>query len=758
MKKLLAIFLLPLGAFALTPIADTIYTASGVPAAAGSYLVIEWPRFTSGGNHAIPPNVQKVSLANGTFSVALESTATAQFPFHYTVEYHLMSGGQELRPYTETWDVADTATPQRIVNVVVISPAPLPPPAAKGDLAASDGVNTVWLPAPPTAGYLLETDPTQPTGLSYSSINSLGSNFDPAGAAATAQSNAKTYTDSSIAGLSSIYDQAGAAAAVQASFQTSLANAIGALNLGTASTHPASDFDAAGAASAAQTAAKAYTDSVVGSSGVTSSYVNNAITSAIAGLHLLSASQHAASDFDPAGTATSAVNAIATASATASGLLSKTDWATFNGKQNAIPANTYDAYGAAASSQANAISSAQTNANTAIAALNLKSASQHTATDFDAAGAATTAVAGIPTSGSAQTHPALITAADWATFNGKQAALGFTPENSAKKGAASGYAPLDASSNVPAANLGNLGTAAFQATSAFDTASAASSAVAAIPTSGSLQTRPALITPTDWAAFNNKQAALGFAPLNAANSLSDLASVSQARTNLGLGSAATQATSAFDPAGAATAAAPAFKGPYIVQGLNTFIASSGKQTASTLPSGLSLAVLNGSTPISPTTVTAGTNGNLLLGDPNGAGPFYYGASATSSIEMEFTANGTAVSGGAAGLYVWDSAHNLLYLWAFYTNGGTQNSVQTGSYTGSAAPTGIAGTKSFTSTPQAVLGFKIQVINGQFHYLFSIDGGNNFTDFFTTAQTSVSLANAGIYFTKAYINVLNLVIQ
>ena len=42
----------------------------------------------------------------------------------------------------------------------------------------------------------------------------------------------------------------------------------------------------------------------------------------------------------------------------------------------------------------------------------------------------------------------LLSSTDWNTFNNKQNALGFTPENTANKGAASGYASLNASSKV----------------------------------------------------------------------------------------------------------------------------------------------------------------------------------------------------------------------------------------------------------------------------------------------------------------------
>lgn len=51
------------------------------------------------------------------------------------------------------------------------------------------------------------------------------------------------------------------------------------------------------------------------------------------------------------------------------------------------------------------------------------------------------------------THDGYLTQGDWSAFNGKQAALGFTPEDTAHKDAASGYAGLDASSLLKAAEF-----------------------------------------------------------------------------------------------------------------------------------------------------------------------------------------------------------------------------------------------------------------------------------------------------------------
>src|SRR6185437_7161689 len=122
----------------------------------------------------------------------------------------------------------------------------------------------------------------------------------------------------------------------------------------------------------------------------------------------------------------------------------------------------------------------------------------------------------------------------------------------------------------------------------------------------------------------------GFTPLNPANNLSDITSGSQARTNLGLGSAAIQSASAFDPAGAASAVAVTPAPPYMQIGTNLYLPADHMSLATKPPtSGLSFLPFTPSSPnLAP---TYGPNGDLMISDTN-AGPFYYGKSPTSSIE------------------------------------------------------------------------------------------------------------------------------
>jgi lysophospholipase L1-like esterase len=145
------------------------------------------------------------------------------------------------------------------------------------------GVQADWNAVPPSLAAILNK-PTLGTAAAHAATD-----FDVAGAAASALVSAKFYTD----GKTVNSDAAGTAAAAIAALPVVARSGVygdltGKPTLGTASTHAATDFDVVGSASSAQTAAEGYTDT------------------SITALALGTASKQSTSAFDPAGSAATA--------------------------------------------------------------------------------------------------------------------------------------------------------------------------------------------------------------------------------------------------------------------------------------------------------------------------------------------------------------------------------------------------------------------------------------------------------------------
>jgi len=150
---------------------------------------------------------------------------------------------------------------------------------------------------------------------------------------------------------------------------------------------------------------------------------------------------------------------IPAASSSQDGYLSSTDWSTFNGKQAALPAADSSHNGYLTSTDWSAFNAKQAalsfsgplsnNAGTvSIPAASSSANGYLSSTDWSTFNGKQAALPAADSS-----HNGYLTSTDWSAFNGKQAALGFTPENAANKNQANGYAGLDSSGLLKAAQI-----------------------------------------------------------------------------------------------------------------------------------------------------------------------------------------------------------------------------------------------------------------------------------------------------------------
>jgi hypothetical protein len=142
---------------------------------------------------------------------------------------------------------------------------------------------------------------------------------------------------------------------------------------------------------------------------------------------------------------------VSQASSSQSGYLSDSDWSTFNSKQSSLGytpvVDTRKVNGFALTSDVT-LDAPSVGAEPTLTKGNISESTSSVLTITGGTGAAIGSGVTVQVKQSSSTQSGYLSNIDWATFNSKQNALGFTPENSANKGIANGYAGLDSSGQV----------------------------------------------------------------------------------------------------------------------------------------------------------------------------------------------------------------------------------------------------------------------------------------------------------------------